>query len=76
MKAVIFDVDGTLYDQSKLRLRVLFDMVATAMRHPGTIYDFKIIWDFRKAREQNQFSRESGLRKSSMRGVLHAPVFP
>lgn len=58
VKAVIFDVDGTLYDQRKLRLRMLSDMVAGAIWNPLTVYDFKIIWDFRRAREQNQFSRE------------------
>ena len=61
MKAMIFDVDGTLYDQSKLRLRILFDMVAASIRHPLHLYDFKIIWDFRRAREQNSFSGESGI---------------
>jgi HAD superfamily hydrolase (TIGR01549 family) len=61
MKAVIFDVDGTLYDQSKLRLRILFDMVAASIRHPLRLYDFKIIWDFRRAREQHSFSGESGI---------------
>jgi len=61
MKAVIFDVDGTLYDQRKLRLRILFDMVAASIRHPLGFYDFKIIWHFRRAREQNQFSGESGI---------------
>jgi len=61
MKAVIFDVDGTLYDQRKLRLRILFDMVAASIRHPSHLYDFKIIWDFRRAREQNRFSEESGI---------------
>ena len=61
MKAVIFDVDGTLYDQRKLRLHILSDMVAGAIRNPLTVYDFKIIWDFRRARERNQFSRESDI---------------
>ncbi len=61
MKAVIFDVDGTLYDQSKLRLRILFDMVAASIWHPSYLYDFKIIWDFRRAREQNSFSGEYGI---------------
>jgi len=46
MKAVIFDVDGTLYDQRKLRLRMLSDMFAALLRHPRNLYDFKIIWDF------------------------------
>lgn len=75
VKAVIFDVDGTLYDQSKLRLHILFDMVAAAIRHPGRIYDFKIIWDFRRVRERNQFSRESGIEeKQYVWGAAHSHV--
>lgn len=61
VKAVIFDVDGTLYDQRKLRLYIISDMVAGAIRSPLTVYDFKIIWDFRRARERNQFSRETDI---------------
>lgn len=75
VKAVIFDVDGTLYDQSKLRLRLFFDMVAAAIRHPVSIYDFKIIWDFRKARELNRFSRESGIEEKQYAwGAAHSRV--
>ena len=34
-KAVIFDVDGTLYAQSKLRHRMLYDLLGYYTRGPG-----------------------------------------
>lgn len=52
MKAVIFDVDGTLYDQRKLRIRLLFDMLRSALRRPAVVSDLNVIRNFRKAREQ------------------------
>jgi len=63
MKAVIFDIDGTLYDQRKLRLRMLSDMFAALLGHPRNLYDFKIIWDFRKIREKNLFLSETGIKE-------------
>jgi len=64
MKAVIFDVDGTLYDQRKLRFRMLSDMFAALLCQPRNLYDFKIIWDFRKIREKNRFLSETGIKDS------------
>lgn len=61
MKAVIFDVDGTLYDQRKLRFRMVFDMVAELLYPPRNIYDIKIIWDFRKERDRNRLLAEPGI---------------
>ncbi len=63
MKAVIFDVDGTLYDQRKLRLRMLSDMFAALLRHPRNLYDFKIIRDFRKVRKKNIFLSEAKIKE-------------
>ncbi len=63
MEAVIFDVDGTLYDQRKLRLRMLSDMFAALLRRPRILYDFKILWDFRKIRERNRFLAETGIKE-------------
>lgn len=51
MKAVIFDVDGTLYHQRKLRLFLISDMVLSVLRAPATYGELKIVRDFRKARE-------------------------
>lgn len=53
LKAVIFDLDGTLYDQRKMRRRMLFEMFCSCLRHPASIGDIKVLSDFRKAREQH-----------------------
>jgi FMN phosphatase YigB (HAD superfamily) len=51
-QAVIFDVDGTLYDQAKIRLFMVRDMVTCALRQQGRIAELKILWRFRKMREK------------------------
>jgi len=53
IRAVIFDVDGTLYDQRKLRLKISWEMLRSLVGHPTGLKDLKILWDFRKAREKN-----------------------
>jgi HAD superfamily hydrolase (TIGR01549 family) len=50
-RAVIFDVDGTLYDQQKLRLRMVWEMIRSVMIAQRRIKDMKILWNFRKMRE-------------------------
>jgi phosphoglycolate phosphatase/putative hydrolase of the HAD superfamily len=54
-KAFIFDVDGTLYDQSRLRLFMLLEVITFLALHPLRAKDFKILLDFRKNRELNEF---------------------
>lgn len=51
-KAIIFDVDGTLYDQKKLRKRIIWEILKFLALHPNRLIDFKILWDFRKSREK------------------------
>lgn len=53
IRAVIFDVDGTLYDQRKLRQKILWEMLSFLVGHPTGLSDLKILWDFRKARKKN-----------------------
>jgi len=52
-KAIIFDVDGTLYDQKKLRMFMLFEMTIFILFRPWCLKDFKLLWDFRKHRERS-----------------------
>jgi phosphoglycolate phosphatase-like HAD superfamily hydrolase len=51
-KAVIFDVDGTLYDQRKLRLLMAWEMVICVLRQPGRIAELRILRHFRRMREK------------------------
>ena len=51
IKLVIFDVDGTLYDQKALRRRMSLDLLRYVMMRPWRVKDLLIIQRFRKQRE-------------------------
>lgn len=53
-QAVIFDVDGTLYSQTKLRLFMVLGMSKVLLWDPPRAADLKIVWNFRKIREKNR----------------------
>lgn len=61
IRAVIFDMDGTLYDQGKLRQKILWEMLSSLLTHPTGLRDLKILWDFRKAREKNASMIDGGI---------------
>lgn len=61
IKAVIFDVDGTLYDQRKLRRLMAGRLLKYAFTHPWNWQDIKIISCFRKEREQRAESLSEDL---------------
>ncbi len=63
IRAVIFDVDGTLYDQGKLRRKISWEMLRFLVAHPTGLSDLKILWDFRKAREKNASLINGGIEK-------------
>lgn len=52
VQAVVFDVDGTLYDQRKLRLRIVTEMMVQAARGSFSFADFKTIMLYRRCRER------------------------
>ncbi len=53
LKAIIFDVDGTLYNQKRLYLYMICDFLKYFIWHPHRVKELKIIRDFRKSREIN-----------------------
>ena len=55
VKAVIFDVDGTLYDQQKLRTVMLFEILKYYTLNPWYLKELKILRDFRREREKRTF---------------------
>lgn len=55
VEAVIFDVDGTLYSQGKLRRFMLKELLQYYLIHPRHLQDLKIIQDFRREREKQAF---------------------
>lgn len=52
LELVIFDVDGTLYNQSKLRKRVLLNLLSHYAARPWKYKDLLILYHFRKERER------------------------
>lgn len=51
LEVVIFDVDGTLYDQSKLRKKMMLALLGYYLLRPWKYKDLLILHHFRKVRE-------------------------
>ena len=51
-RAVIFDLDGTLYYQKPFRIRMLFYLLGRMLWHPVSIGDVFLIKRYRKVREK------------------------
>lgn len=50
-KVIVFDVDGTLYDQKKLRIKMFQKLISYYLLHPWMLKDLLILKEFRKQRE-------------------------
>ena len=59
IKAVIFDVDGTLYHQKPVRIHIACRLLVYFLIHPLEIKDLLGIWHFRKLRETESFRTRS-----------------
>lgn len=55
VEVIIFDVDGTLYDQRKLRKYMLIELLKYYVMNPWRSKELKIIRDFRRKREKRNF---------------------
>lgn len=53
IKVVIFDVDGTLYLQSKLRKKMMKALLTHYLVRPWRAHELKILMHFRRERERN-----------------------
>jgi FMN phosphatase YigB (HAD superfamily) len=53
LELIIFDVDGTLYNQSKLRKRILLSLMSHYAARPWEYRDLFILYHFRKEREKH-----------------------
>lgn len=51
-RAVIFDLDGTLYYQKPFRIRMLFYLLGHMLQHPSSIGDVFLIKRYREVREK------------------------
>jgi len=61
IKAVIFDVDGTLYKQSKLRRKMLYDLLSYYALRPWQLQELRILQRFRVEREKRPGANEPDL---------------
>lgn len=53
LELIIFDVDGTIYNQSKLRKRILVSLLIYYSARPWKYKDLYILYHFRKEREKH-----------------------
>lgn len=52
VRAVVFDVDGTLYAQGPLRRRMVLELARACLRRPTATWEMRILSTFRKVREE------------------------
>jgi HAD superfamily hydrolase (TIGR01549 family) len=75
IRVVVFDVDGTLYDQGPLRRRMVREILLYCLARPTKISLLRTIHEFRKSREQladeeaDSISRAQFERPASRLGV-------
>ncbi|QDA62202.1 HAD family hydrolase [Hymenobacter jejuensis] len=53
VKMVVFDVDGTLYEQSKLRKKMLFALLGYYALRPWRLGEMRLLQRFRREREKH-----------------------
>jgi putative hydrolase of the HAD superfamily len=76
IKAVIFDVDGTLYSLKKLYDRMHWELFKYYSRHPGEILDLWILHNFIQARERNASVLALDLATAQYEWAVHASRMP
>ncbi|HEB41608.1 MAG TPA: HAD family hydrolase, partial [Candidatus Dependentiae bacterium] len=89
IKVVIFDVDGTLYNQRKLRMYILMKLLKYYIMRPQRLQELKILRDFRREREKRAFdalddiesdqynwgAQASGVSPEKVRNVVEKWIF-
>ena len=71
IELVIFDVDGTLYDQSKLRKKMLLALIGHYIIRPWKYYDLLILYHFRKEREKHAGYKSDNLEDAQYEWCLN-----
>jgi FMN phosphatase YigB (HAD superfamily) len=61
VRAVVFDVDGTLYDQRALRLRMAGEIVGRCLLRPATLREARVLRTFRRVREELADEEAAGI---------------
>lgn len=65
-KAVIFDLDGTLYYQKPFRIRMLLYLIGYALAHPSGVKDIFLIQKYRQIRENWDEIEQKGSYREDM----------
>ena len=63
VRLVVFDIDGTLYDQRCLRPKMLLELLTHCLRHPGDLRVLRLISEFRRFREELAVGEAEGIGK-------------
>jgi FMN phosphatase YigB (HAD superfamily) len=71
-QAVLFDVDGTLYDQRQLRRIMAVELASWCLFHPLRLREAKILATFRRLREANFAREEASLEEAQYRWTAEA----
>jgi len=51
IRLAVFDVDGTMYDQSSLRARMLVELLLYLLRHPLRLRELAVVREYRRVHE-------------------------
>jgi HAD superfamily hydrolase (TIGR01549 family) len=76
IKAVIFDVDGTLYSLKKLYARMYRELFKYYLMHPHKTLDLWILHNFIQAREHNAATVTPDLEKAQYEWAVQASRMP
>lgn len=76
IKLVIFDVDGTLYDQTKLRNKMVLALIGYYLLRPWRLRELLIIYHFRKEREKRAGFQACDLQKEQYIWCAEKVNFP
>lgn len=72
VRAAIFDVDGTLYDQGRLRRRMALELAFHCLRQPSGVAELRILRTFRSLRERLALESGSGVEARSFERAAYA----
>lgn len=70
LELVVFDLDGTLYDQLKLRKKMLLALIGYYVLRPWKYKDILILYHFRKEREKHAGSELKNLEEEQYEWCL------
>jgi len=76
IRAVVFDVDGTLYDSRRMRRAMTLKILGWLALHPWRVGEIRALQGFRKHREELADSEATGIGKAQYRGAAAATSTP